>query len=116
MIQTTKVVYMFTDSPVTVSVLVKVIHFVAVTEMSEVRNDKYFFHIMFCPLVKFQTSTVTIKQFYGISRGHLWGYYEVIRGILGCTRFSAFYLECGIFILTYLTALVHCQFNIASAS
>ena len=42
---------MLTDGPVAVSVLVTVIHFVAVREMSEVRN--VFCHFMFCPLVEF---------------------------------------------------------------
>lgn len=50
---------MLTDGPVTVSVHVTVIHFVAIREMSEVRSDKcFFYHIMFCPLLKFQTSKV----------------------------------------------------------
>ena len=78
---------MLTDGPVTVSVLVTVIHFVAIREMSEVRSDKCFFFIISCFVLYLNSKQVKLKQFYGISRGHLWSYYEVMRGILGYSTF-----------------------------
>lgn len=45
---------MLTDGPVTVEVRVTVVHFVAVREMSEVRNNKFCCYFMFAPSVKFQ--------------------------------------------------------------
>ena len=64
---------MLTDGPVTVSVLVTVIHFVAVREMSEVRND-IFYHITFySELVQFQKKYVLLDQQRSCTR-LLWGH------------------------------------------
>ena len=59
---------MLTDGPVTVRVLVTVIHFVAVREMNEVRND-IFYHMFCSELVQFQKKDVLLDQQRSL-RGH----------------------------------------------